>query len=838
MLRRIINRHFSARPFPFRLFSLIRPKKKSSLIYNVITAAYNVEPYLDDYFKSITRQTLDFTGQIRIIIVDDGSTDRTADIIKKWQNLYPKSIIGLRQENCGQGAARNLGLTRAEGDYVTFIDADDFISPGYFAQIDHILNRTPNVALLAARQAMLYELSGNVRDNSPLRVFHGLKDISRDINDHEAFIQIAVSSAVFPLAKLRKLNLSFGERPWPAFEDAHFVLRYLMRSDGGRIVFAAKPVYYYRKRARKDSTMNLARTRPELYGELLEEVHLELLQEKQPSPIYVQKTILFDLSPKIRAVLAGKIPLTTAEGRRFFKALEGIFQFIDVEVIKNYPENLNDFSDLCRAGILFCFKGVLEWVSPAVVDRCDPSGNMIHVRYFTGRIDRERVGRDHNRSLKVLDAKTTGHYLGGELFCYERGFWLPWSDNSDDLTLFAGDRSLILKNDPQEVLKRKKKALQKKIPTITCCPPKRDSNLWLFADRLDQADDNAEHLYRYTAAKAPELEIYFLLQRQSPDWKRLQKEGFQLVDFRRRNRKFQKLLARAGKIISSQTDLASDSNHILPLDQYFIFLQHGVIKDDMSAWLNTFTPDLMLTSTAAEHESLIGPGSPYLISNREVALTGLPRHDALLKTFTQPVNEIMIAPTWRRDLSSATEYFFNSAYAERWLEFLRSPQLIELAEQNKLTIVFVPHPNMRNLFKASLFKNIKFISDLRADYQLRLKKAALLVTDYSSVAFEAAFLRRPCLYYQFDAESVFSGNHTTARGYFDYERDAFGPICHNLDTLLQELERLLTIAPGVLPFYLERMQATFPTRDGRNCERAYQAIMTLGQSVTRSTGSR
>ncbi|MCR8687320.1 hypothetical protein, partial [Campylobacter sp. 1569] len=57
------------------------------------------------------------------------------------------------------------------------------------------------------------------------------------------------------------------------------------------------------------------------------------------------------------------------------------------------------------------------------------------------------------------------------------------------------------------------------------------SNIWLFADRDIEADDNAEHLYRYVMQNHPEQEIVFALRKESPDWDRLEKEGFNLIEF-------------------------------------------------------------------------------------------------------------------------------------------------------------------------------------------------------------------------------------------------------------------------------------------------------------------
>ena len=78
--------------------------------FTIISAIYNTEKYLDEYFSSIISQSLNFKNNIFIICVDDGSKDDSAQIIKKWQRKYPKNIQYIYKENGGQASARNVGI--------------------------------------------------------------------------------------------------------------------------------------------------------------------------------------------------------------------------------------------------------------------------------------------------------------------------------------------------------------------------------------------------------------------------------------------------------------------------------------------------------------------------------------------------------------------------------------------------------------------------------------------------------------------------------------------------------------------------------------------------------
>lgn len=102
-----------------------------------------------------------------------------------------------------------------------------------------------------------------------------------------------------------------------------------------------------------------------------------------------------------------------------------------------------------------------------------------------------------------------------------------------------------------------------------------------------------------------------------------------------------------------------------------------------------------------------------------------------------------------------------------------------------------------------------------------------MLTDYSSVAFDMALLQKPIIYYQFDRDNFFGGGHTLQRGYFDYDRDGFGPVGFDKNSLLDYISNLLSQDVQPEEKYLKRMTDFFPFRDGKNCERNYQAIKVL-----------
>ena len=90
---------------------------------SVIVPVYNVEKYIDKCLDSLVNQTL---KDIEIIVVNDGSPDDSQQVIDMYVKKYPKKIKSYIKENGGQGSARNLGLEHAKGEYISFVDSDDY----------------------------------------------------------------------------------------------------------------------------------------------------------------------------------------------------------------------------------------------------------------------------------------------------------------------------------------------------------------------------------------------------------------------------------------------------------------------------------------------------------------------------------------------------------------------------------------------------------------------------------------------------------------------------------------------------------------------------------------
>lgn len=363
---------------------------------------------------------------------------------------------------------------------------------------------------------------------------------------------------------------------------------------------------------------------------------------------------------------------------------------------------------------------------------------------------------------------------------------------------------------------------------------------WVFVDRDVDADDSAEHLYRWVREHHPEVNAWFLLRPDSPDWRRLRDEGFRLLAPGLRRL----LLALNCKhIVSSHTgqEFGLDPARYGDLMRWrYSFLQHGVIKDDISHWLNPSSFESFITSSPAEHASVVGDDTPYVYTEREVVRSGLPRHDRLLRMASscprEEVRLLLVMPTWRGSLvdermagttwAERLSAFARSDYASHWRSLLNNSTLRRRVREAGLRLTFVPHTNAEpyvEAFEPPVDADVVRLSSGVA--QRVFVRTCAFVTDYTSVAFTFALLRRPIFYYQFDQKSFYGGGHNWREGYFDYERDGFGPVAQSEATLVAELETYFDNGSRAEARYLKRMEVAMPEQSTSACSSAFKVIV-------------
>jgi glycosyltransferase involved in cell wall biosynthesis len=203
---------------------------------SIIVPVYNVEKYIDRCLSSLVNQTL---KDIEIIVVDDASPDNSKKIIDSYVKKYPKKVRYFYKENGGQGSARNLGLTKAKGDYIAYVDSDDYIEPDMMEKMyNKAISDNSDIVVCGSREVSINgdELGINyasIYNDKDLDILYG---------------SMAVWNKIYKKDILDKMV--FREKLW--YEDIDFTIKLALSTD--KISFVNEPLYNYL--VRPGSTMN------------------------------------------------------------------------------------------------------------------------------------------------------------------------------------------------------------------------------------------------------------------------------------------------------------------------------------------------------------------------------------------------------------------------------------------------------------------------------------------------------------------------------------------------------------------------------------------------------
>lgn len=348
----------------------------------------------------------------------------------------------------------------------------------------------------------------------------------------------------------------------------------------------------------------------------------------------------------------------------------------------------------------------------------------------------------------------------------------------------------------------------------------RTKKHWVITERGYEARDNAYFMYQYIKRVHPEQRVYYLIDRNSADYDRVKEDSVQFGSL-----KSYILLASAEKLISTHYSsgipiMSTKLFRLLGLHKKLYFMQHGITKDDLPTLYGSNAPmRLFICGAKPEYEYVKQHfGHPEGV----VQYTGLARYDRLQDASKR--HQILVMPTWRQYVTNE-QAFLASDYFKYWQSLLQNPQLIEALEQTQTRLLFYVHYEMQPYahFFSSQSEQIVIAKFEEYDVLTLLKESALLVTDYSSVFFDFAYMGKPVVYYQFDEEEYHKGHYN--QGYFDYRTMGFGKVCVCEEDVVSALLKVMDQGMQQEKRYADRVEAFFPIRDTNNCQRIYQCIV-------------
>lgn len=359
----------------------------------------------------------------------------------------------------------------------------------------------------------------------------------------------------------------------------------------------------------------------------------------------------------------------------------------------------------------------------------------------------------------------------------------------------------------------------------------------LINDRITEGNDNGEALFKYIMASNDSIKrnTYYIINKKSDKYKELKNLGH-VLKFGSFKHKFlflnSKVIATSyiGNSKGVYNPFSEQEMNIYGdlINKRVIFLQHGTMMTDFHLMFNRarMVIDKFVVSTKKEAEGIENQG--YLYNRDMIIKTGLPRYD-LLENNNKRI--ILISFTWRKWLKNLSEEdFVKSQYYLKLESLLKNKEFQHMISKYNYKVELILHSEL-NSFYNSFAKfngtNIKVYRSNEIIYSNIFNSSGLLLTDYSSIHYDVAYLKKPILYYQYDLHEFLTNHTNNGKGNFDYREDGFGEVIDNEKQLINELEYYLKNKCKMKGFYLKRVKNNFLHNDTNNSKRVCGHIVEL-----------
>lgn len=369
-----------------------------------------------------------------------------------------------------------------------------------------------------------------------------------------------------------------------------------------------------------------------------------------------------------------------------------------------------------------------------------------------------------------------------------------------------------------------------------------DKNLWLIAERGNDAEDNGIALFYYLL-EHPEYGIHpkFLLSHNSINHYVVMHRIEEIIPYadpasyivEPGSEENFNLLYHAGALISTHTyGFTPDMVAYHTLARYnlfkpkgaMVFLQHG-INDKVESWIgwSQFKPDVFVVSTKMEQ---LATHRELGVPNFAIQNVGLCRYDRLyqaLKNHEGKNGYVLIMPTWRQWLTGLTdEEFIDTNFFLRWNELLVNRGFLAAMKEHNLKPVFYLHPELQKF--RHLFQKTDKVIFADSNVQDWIIRSNMMITDFSSVYFDEAYMDKPVVFYQFDRSRYVTNHYGTLL----VPHTSFGPVRATADEVATATKEILN--GQMMPRDESYVRNFYSWHDGDQCKRTVQVI----QSAVRS----
>lgn len=358
----------------------------------------------------------------------------------------------------------------------------------------------------------------------------------------------------------------------------------------------------------------------------------------------------------------------------------------------------------------------------------------------------------------------------------------------------------------------------------------KNKRIWIYSDKLFKGGDNADFAYGYANKQEDGIEKYYYLDPQSSDWERMEKDGYKLLD--PRSPKGMLCMLNAEVLYATHNPGHKKFgigertiNYIKGIvDPACIRLFHG-FPNNFNATYNRCYMNYKGVVVCSNYERELYGSPENGFAPDQIIESSNPRYDELV-----PDNQkwLMIAPSWRPSLRGAMQgdqssaynpEFKNSRYFQLYNQVLTDEKFLETARRTGYKAKVFMHPRLAVQTPDFVHNDVVQALDCTKDmdYVTIMRKSDLMVTDYSSVQYDFASMRKPVVYF-----------HEPTLPYwrvvdYDYEKIGFGEVCKTaqqlIDTLCEYMERDCELSD----FYRKRIDDFFIAPNGEASKRLYEA---------------
>ena len=396
------------------------------------------------------------------------------------------------------------------------------------------------------------------------------------------------------------------------------------------------------------------------------------------------------------------------------------------------------------------------------------------------------------------------------------------------------------------VFKESKRSFITRIEYWLTRPFFKNKKIWLMYDKLYKGGDSCEYLYRYCADKKDGISRYYIIDKNTSDYQKLKEDGLKPV----KNHSFKH------KMLFLNTDIALITNsNVFPFNGYsmdrsrFIrglcnfpsmCLQHGLSVQKCAMAQQRIVDNTQMYFLASKYEYKNLSNHVYNYQDFDILkMTGIGRYDGLINNDQK---QILLSPTWRMynampvttsegEQRAYNPEFKHTTYYKIYNALINNQKLIDTAKKTGYKIKYLLHPilssQVNDFTPDPYVEVISSVGDL--SYEKILTESSLMVTDYSGVQFDFAFMKKPLVYFHPSQLPA----HYEDGGFF-YDTMGFGEICTESDELVDTLCDYMENNCQMKPKYIERVEDFYQFNDDHNnCERIYQEIMNYQEQVNK-----